>query len=104
MMIARWHIDARFGHKQAVIDSLKTWNRDIAIQIGWTGDKVRITTGSVGALESTVELDVLIRDLADLNDSWNKLGSISAHKEWSKQLEPYIVSGTPRWEIFRLVE
>lgn len=29
MIIARWHIDARFGHKQAVIDSLKTWSRDI---------------------------------------------------------------------------
>ncbi len=104
MIIARWHIDARFGHKQAVVDSLKTWCRDIASQIGWTGDKIRIATGSVGALESTVELEVLIQSLADLDASWNKLGSISAHKEWSKQIEPYIVSGTPRWEVLRLVE
>ena len=52
MIIARWHIDACFGHKQDVIDALKTWCRDIAIQIGWTADKVRIATGSIGALES----------------------------------------------------
>jgi len=42
--------------------------------------------------------------LTELDASWNKLGSISAHKEWSKQIEPYIVAGTPRWEIFRIVE
>jgi len=104
MMIARWHIDARFGHKQTVIDSLKAWAQDIAPQIGWTKDKLRIATGSVGALESTIEVDVLVQDLAELNASWNKLGSIAAHKEWSKQIEPNIVSGTPRWEIFRIVE
>ena len=25
MMIARWQIEARFGHKQTVIDMLKRW-------------------------------------------------------------------------------
>jgi len=104
MIIARWHIDARFGHKQTVTDSLKAWSRDIASQIGWTDQKIRISTGSIGALESTVEVDVVLQDLAELNESWNKLGSIAAHKEWSKQIEPYIVSGTPRWEVLRIVQ
>ncbi len=104
MMIARWHIDARFGHKQNVIDSLKKWAQEIASQIGWTKDRLRIATGSIGALESTVEVDVLVGDLSELDASWNKLGSIPAHKEWSKQIEPYIVSGTPRWEILRIVD
>ena len=34
MMVARWCIEARFGHKQTVIDSLKKWNREIGSQIG----------------------------------------------------------------------
>ncbi len=104
MMIARWHIDARFGHKQTAIDLIKTWGREIAVQIGWTSDKLRILSGSVGALESTIEVNVLVNDLADLNAAWTKLGAIPAHKDWSTQLEPYIVSGTPRWEIFRVVD
>ena len=77
---------------------------DIASQIGWTKDKLRIASGSIGALESTVEMDVLVQDLSELNASGNKLGSIPTHKEWSKQIEPYIVPGTPRWEVFRIVE
>ena len=76
MMIARWHIDARFGHKPAVIESLKKWCDEIGTQIGWSSDRTRIATGAVGALESTVELEVQIEDLADLNASWAKLGSI----------------------------
>jgi hypothetical protein len=104
MIIARWRIDARFGHKQTVIDHLRTWCRDIASQIGWTSDRIRIATGSVGAPESTVELEVLLADLAELDASWSRLGAIAAHKDWSRQLEPSIVSGTPRWEILRLVD
>ena len=103
MMIARWRIEARFGHKQTVIDSLKRWNEEVGAQIGWTPEKLRILTGSVGALESTIESEVQIEDLAELSASWEKLGTIEAHKEWSKEIEPYVVSGTPRWQVFRVV-
>ena len=103
MMLARWQIDARFGHKPALIEAIRAWGRDIAPQIGWTADKVRISTGSVGALESTVEVEVQIRDLAELSASWERLGAIAAHKEWSKQIEPVVVSGSPVWKIYRLL-
>ena len=102
MMIARWQIDARFGHKQTVIDSTKAWCRDIAPQIGWGSDKLRLAVGSIGARESIVELEVTIQDLKELDDSWAKLGTIEAHKQWGKEIEPYIVSGTPHWEVYRV--
>lgn len=104
MIIARWHIDARFGQKPAVIDAVKTWCKAIGSQIGWTEERLRITTGAIGALESTVELEVLLDDMIELEASWNKLGSIAAHKEWGQQIEPRIVSGSTHWQIFRVVE
>lgn len=103
MMIARWQIDARFGHKQTLVNSLKRWQEEIGTQIGWTADKVRLLTGSIGALESTVISEVQVENLAELNASWEKLGNIEAHKQWSKDLEPYVVNGTHRWEVFRVV-
>ena len=103
MMIARWQIEARFGHKHTVIDMLKRWNEEIGSQVGWTSDKVRLLTGAVGALESTIQSDVEIEDLADLGSAWKKLATIEAHKQWSKDIEPYIVSGTPTCQIFRVL-
>ena len=103
MIIARWYIEARFGHKQAVVDSLKKWCDDFGTQIGWTSGMMRIATGSIGVREAAVELEVQLEDLADLNSSWTKLGAIDAHAEWSKELEPHVVSGSTRWEVYRLV-
>jgi hypothetical protein len=103
MMIARWQIEARFGHKQTVIDMMKRWDDEIGSQIGWTGNKMRLLTGSVGAMESNIQMDLEIEDLADLGAAWEKLGAIDAHRQWSKEIEPYIVSGTPHWQIFRVL-
>jgi hypothetical protein len=101
MMIARWQIDARFGHKQKVIDALAQWARDIAPLAGF--HKGRMLTGSIGALEATVEHNWEVADLAELERAWAKLGAIEAHQKWSKDLEPNVVSGTARWAIYRVI-
>lgn len=101
MMIARWQIDARFGHKQKVVDALVQWARDIAPLAGLR--KGRLLTGSIGALEATVEHDWEVEDLAELDRAWAKLGAIEAHQQWSKDLEPDVVSGTARWAIYRVI-
>lgn len=103
MMIARWQIKARFGHKEAALDSMKRWIQDIGSQIGWTPDKVRVITGSVGAYESVIETEIAIKDLKELDDAWTKLSKLSPHKKWGQEFENLIVSGTARWEIFRVV-
>lgn len=103
MLIARWQIDARFGHKQTVIDMLAAWARDVAPKIGWTADKGRMLTGSIGAREATVVHEWTLADLAELEKSWAALAKIDAHKTWGKDLEPYVVSGSARWEVFRVV-
>ena len=84
MLIARWQIDARFGHRQQVIDRLQYWADEIAPKAGLTHG--RILTGSVGALGS----------------AWDRLATIDAHAVWGKELEAVVVSGTARWEIFRV--
>ena len=101
MLIARWQIDARFGQKQKVIDSITRWTREIAPQVGLL--KGRMLSGSIGALEATVEHNWEVADLAELEGAWTKLEKIEAHKQWSKELEANVVSGTARWSIFRVV-
>lgn len=104
MMIARWSIDAKFGHKPEVIAQMQKWMTEIGSQVGWNDKNTRLLTGSVGALESTIQSEILIKDLAELNAAWEKLAGIASHQAWSKALEPHVVSGTQRWEIFRVIE
>ena len=103
MFIARWKIDARFGQKQKVIEMLRRWALEIAPQAGWPASKGQLLTGSVGALEAAVEHNWTIESLAELEQVWAKLGALETHAKWGKELEPYVVSGTSRWEVLRVL-
>lgn len=102
MIIARWHLHSRFGMKQEVIDKVKQWWSTIGREIGQTD--YAIATGSVGATEALVTVDVRVRDMAELNEQWDKLAERQDHKQFGKELEPLIISGSTYWEIFRVVE
>ena len=99
MLIARWHIDVRFGHKPTVIDGLQHWAREIAPQAGLATAKRHLLSGSVGALEATVEHDWEVADLRELDRVWTKLTTIEAYRQWGMGLEPHVVSGTAKRKV-----
>ena len=45
-----------------------------------------------------------VPSLAELERGWAEMAKIPAHAQFSKDLEPHIVSGSNRWEILRVVE
>jgi hypothetical protein len=104
MFSARWQIDAKFGHKQTVLDMMRQWERDIGAQVGLGNFKFQIMTGSIGAREATVESHMQVETLAQLEEFFAKIGKLDAHAKWGKEMEPYVVSGTSFWQIFRVVE
>lgn len=103
MLVARWQIDARFGHKQNVIDLTRQWEREIGSKVGTDKMDFKILTGSVGAREATVETNHTVEGLAQLDRFFEALGKIDAHKQWGKDLEPYVVSGSSFWNIYRIL-
>jgi len=103
MFVARWQIDARFGHKQAVIDLMQRWLREIGAKAGTDKMDVKILTGSVGAREATIELNHTIESLAELERFFETIGKNDSHKQWGKDLEPHVVSGSAVWSIYRVL-
>jgi len=105
MIVARWQIDARFGYKPRVIELMNQWMDEIGAQVGWErGDNVTLLTGSVGVPESRIEVEHRLKDIAELNTAFEKLATLDAHKDWSKELEPYVVSGSTKWVILRVLD
>lgn len=88
--------------KQELIGKVKQWWSTIGKEIGQTD--YTILTGSVGAPEALVCVDVRVRDLAELNEQWNSLGHRQDHQAFGKEIEPLVVSGSTRWEILRVIE
>lgn len=103
MFIARWIIEAKFGHKDDVISVCKRWQAEVGNRIGLKFNQ-RALSGSIGVAESRFELETQVPSLAELEKSWAEMAKLPAHKQFSKELEPHIVSGSNRWEILRLLE
>ena len=103
MLIARWQIDAKFGQKQTVIDMFRRWERDIGSKAGTDKMSFQILSGSIGAREATVEVNHTVENLAQLERFFDALGKNDAHKQWGKDLEPHVVSGSSVWSIYRVV-
>ena len=104
MFVARWKIDARFGHKQAAIELMRKWEREIGPQAGTDDMDIKVLTGSIGAKEAAIEVNHSVETLAQLEAFFGKLGKIDAHAKWGKDLEPLVVSGSSYWNIYRVVE
>ncbi|WEK49269.1 MAG: hypothetical protein P0Y66_16190 [Candidatus Kaistia colombiensis] len=103
MFIARWQIDARFGHKKDALELMKEWERDIGAKAGLDPARSSIATGSIGTLEATIENNLTVDSLAELERLFEAIAKTPAHAEWGKRLEPHVVSGTSRWSILRVM-
>lgn len=103
MLIARWSINARFGHKQEVIAAMRQWLEEIGRPAGFEPRRTRLLTGSVGTLEACVQSEHEIDNLDQLEKVWDAIGRDAKHQQWGRDLEPHVVSGTSRWEILRVL-
>ncbi len=103
MMIARWQFLARFGRKEEAINLIKEWNEQIGSQTNIQVRDERIVTGSVGASEGLVETEFEIEDLKELDEFFSKIAGLKMHKDWGRKMGEVIVSGSTKWEIFRVV-
>jgi len=103
MFVARWHVEARFGHKQNVVDLMRRWMEEIGSQVGTDKMNVQLLTGSIGAKEAVVEVNHSVESLAELEQFFDSISKIEAHKQWGKDLEPYVVSGSTYWNIYRVL-
>jgi hypothetical protein len=103
MFVARWQIDARFGQKQNVVDLMHRWLRDIGAKAGTDKMNVQLLTGSIGAREATIEINHSVPSLAELEKFFEAIGKNDAHRQWGKDMEPHVVSGTAMWSIYRVL-
>lgn len=102
MMIARWQFTAQFGRKNSAIDLITEWNAEIGSQTDIDMTNVRILTGSVGVGEGVVEVEFQIDGLGDLQSFFDKIATIQMHAEWGQTMGEVIVSGSTRWDVYRV--
>lgn len=100
-IIARFSFDVPFGKKEELF-RLEGKFRELDQKLGFP--KVEVLIGSIGAPESRVENNYRFESLAALEATFAKVGQEPRMAEYQREMAPYIVPGSHRWEIFRIRE
>jgi hypothetical protein len=97
-IIARFSFDVPFGKKA---DLFKLSNKWETLQKDVGFPKPEILVGSIGAPESRVEFNHRFESLASLEAVWAKLND-SRMADYQREMAPFVVPGSHRWEILRI--
>src|SRR5215471_11623670 len=99
-IIARFSFDVPFGKKADLFKLQKKWDV-FGTDLGFPRPEVLV--GSIGAPESRVEFNHRFESLAKLEAVWAKLDD-PRMADYQRDLAPFIVPGSHRWEILRIHE
>ena len=99
-IIARFSFDVPFGKKAEALQALEAWD-PIGGDMGWP--KVRRSIGSIGTPESRIEEEYVFDSISALDEAWSKLDDPRL-ADFMKELGPYVVPGSHRWEVLRIQE
>ena len=83
---------------------MKKWSEEVGNKVALSQDKLRVTTVSIGVNESRFECEYTVESLEQSQKMWEDMSTMEVHQQFGKDLEPIIVSGSNRWEIFRVVD
>lgn len=97
-IIARFSFDVPFGKKVSLFELNRKWE-PVEKELGFP--KPQVLVGSIGAPESRIEMNHRFESLAALEAVWAKLNDPRLG-EWQKEMAPFIVPGSHRWEILRI--
>jgi hypothetical protein len=104
MFICGWSFDLQYGTRDQALKLLHEFKDGIA-KSGWLAKRTRILAGSIGVPESRIVIEHEFESLAALESSWEALHKQSElFGKMVSQLKGVIVSGTPRWEIYRVLD
>lgn len=103
MFIACWSYDVHYGTKAQALEVLKEFESRKR-ECGWRARRARILSGSLGVAEARIVVENEFDSLGELERSWDELHRHEAFRDCVEKMRKFVVSGSPRWEIYRLVE
>ena len=104
MFLACWQYEVHYGTKADALEVLREFEHRKR-ECGWRAKRSRILGGSIGVAEARIIVENEFETLDDLEKSWDELhrhGDVFA--ACVDNMKKYVISGTPKWEIYRLIE
>lgn len=103
MFVCQWHLDIPFGKQAEAVRIMTAWGKEkLASSEFRRCRSTRLLVGHVGDSASHIIDEYLFDSLADFEAALAGMAQ-PQFKSHAEALAPYIVSGTQRWVIYRVL-
>jgi hypothetical protein len=103
MLACQWHFDIPFGTQKEALEILKQYGEAIEKSGAMKPVSERISVGHIGPSPSHVVVESVVESLSDWEKMMQEVGT-GKFQEHATKIAKYIVPGSQRWEIYRIVK
>jgi hypothetical protein len=104
MVVCQWHLDIPYGKQSQAVTVMRAWGKEKFTSSEFRRAKgARLLVGFLGPSASHIVDEYLFESLADFEAALAGMGQ-PQFKQHSDALAPFIVPGSQRWEVYRVLE
>jgi hypothetical protein len=100
MFLIRSIAQAQSGHRDDAVALMKEFAADTHKELG--APEARILTGSIGPEDSTVVMETVVKSLAEFEQGLEATNKWPGMQRYGKKFAELFVSGTHRFETYRI--
>ncbi len=104
MVVCQWHLDVPYGQQSQALAAIRAWGREkFASSEFRRATSARLLVGFIGDSASHIIDEYVFESLADFEAA---LAGMSApqFKPLSDALAPFVVAGSQRWQVYRILD
>src|SRR5262249_6580951 len=103
MVVCQWSLDILYGKQREALAAMKAWGEEKFKSSGFRKSRNRVMVGYIGESASHVVDEYTFDSLADFEMALADMGQ-PQFKRHSEALAPFIVPGSQKWTVYRVVE
>lgn len=102
MYICQWSLEIVFGKQKQALDIIKEWGAEKFRSSGFKKSKNKVYVGHIGVSPSLIIDEYEFENLEDFTMALSEMGK-PQFKQYSDAIAPFIIPGTQKWNVFRMV-
>lgn len=103
MFLCQWSLDIAYGKQKQALDIIKAWGEEKMRSSGFNKSRNgRIYVGFIGESAAHIVDEYVFDSLDDFEKAIAEM-SQTVFQYHSKSLAPYIIPGTQKWKIYKIV-
>ena len=101
--VCQWSLEIIYGKQKPALDIMKAWGEEKFRSSNFRVSQNRVMNGYIGSSPSFIIDEYVFESLDDFEKALADM-SQPQFRQFSEALAPYIVPGSQKWIIFKIIE